>query len=29
MMKIAITGGTGFVGQALTEELLEHHHEVM
>ncbi len=28
-MKIAITGGTGFVGQALTEELLEHHHEVM
>ncbi|TMU83604.1 TIGR01777 family protein [Bacillus sp. BHET2] len=28
-MKIAITGGTGFVGQALTAELLEHHHEVM
>ncbi|MGG1631574.1 TIGR01777 family oxidoreductase [Rossellomorea sp. NRS-1567] len=28
-MKIAITGGTGFVGQALTEELLGHHHEVM
>ncbi len=29
MMKIAITGGTGFIGQALTEELLEHQHEVM
>lgn len=29
MMKIAITGGTGFVGQALTEELLTHQHEVM
>jgi uncharacterized protein len=29
MMKIAITGGTGFVGQALTEELLEHQHEVI
>ncbi|MGM0854781.1 MAG: TIGR01777 family oxidoreductase [Bacillota bacterium] len=28
-MKIAITGGTGFVGQAMTEELLKHHHEVM
>ncbi|MCR8849714.1 TIGR01777 family oxidoreductase [Rossellomorea sp. SC111] len=28
-MKIAITGGTGFVGQALTEELLTHQHEVM
>ena len=28
-MKIAITGGTGFVGQALTQELLEHQHEVM
>ncbi|KPL58723.1 TIGR01777 family oxidoreductase [Rossellomorea vietnamensis] len=28
-MKIAITGGTGFVGRALTEELLKHQHEVM
>ncbi|MCA1060738.1 TIGR01777 family oxidoreductase [Rossellomorea aquimaris] len=28
-MKIAITGGTGFVGSALTEELLSHQHEVM
>ncbi|WP_064093951.1 TIGR01777 family oxidoreductase [Rossellomorea aquimaris] len=27
-MKIAITGGTGFVGKALTEELLEHNHEL-
>lgn len=29
MMKIAVTGGTGFVGRALTEELLAHHHEVL
>ncbi|BCB02757.1 TIGR01777 family oxidoreductase [Bacillus sp. KH172YL63] len=28
-MKIAVTGGTGFVGRALTEELLAHHHEVL
>lgn len=29
IMKIAITGGTGFVGQAVTTELLDHHHEVV
>ncbi|MCA1055621.1 TIGR01777 family oxidoreductase [Rossellomorea aquimaris] len=28
-MKIAITGGTGFVGQAVTAELLAHGHEVI
>ncbi|WP_175987947.1 TIGR01777 family oxidoreductase [Bacillus sp. Marseille-Q1617] len=28
-MKIAITGGTGFVGQAVTKELLDHHHDVV
>jgi uncharacterized protein len=29
IMKIAITGGTGFVGQAVTRELLDHDHEVV
>ncbi|MGR3763286.1 TIGR01777 family oxidoreductase [Rossellomorea sp. NS-SX7] len=28
-MKFAITGGTGFVGQAVTQELLDHQHEVV
>jgi uncharacterized protein len=28
-MKIAITGGTGFVGQAVTDELVTHDHEVV
>jgi uncharacterized protein len=28
-MKVAITGGTGFVGQAVTDELVNHHHEVV
>jgi uncharacterized protein len=28
-MKIAITGGSGFVGQAVTDELVDHQHEVV